>query len=142
MQSSRREARATGGSRLRAACGSLANDLERWLILEVEDFEHLPPMQSLVLDAWALLTLAAERDDLENQPAAGTAALPDEFDSQTAGAAPIRDMGAVSVVVEARGGFTPQSRVAPATGWSSPSSPPARGWAAPDVGEASAGDPS
>lgn len=51
-------------------------------------------------------------------------------DLQTAEAAsPIKDVAAASVVVKARRGLTPLSRVAPAAGWSSPSSPPTRGWA-------------
>lgn len=116
-------------SRQKPRLSYVVDDLGRWLVLDVEDFERLSPTQSLALDAWALLALAAERvyepENLNNDSAD---ALRAEVDSKTAEAAPIRDMAAASVVVEARPGLTPPANVVPATGWSSPSSPPSRGW--------------
>lgn len=133
MQSSRRTGRTTAGTRLGVVCAPLAADLERWLIREVDDFERLSPLQSLVLDAWAVLTLAAEGVvDFESQNVAGAASAgpAGECGSETAGAAArTRDAAAVSVVVEARRGLTPPVCVVPATGWSSPRIPPVEGWA-------------
>lgn len=129
MQSSRRRGRTTDRTRLALACAPLADDLESWLIREVEDFEHLTPVQSLVLDAWAVLTLAAERGvDLEHGKVSAPNVGPSEFDPETAGAARTRDALAAPVVVDARRRDTPPSASVPATGWSSPQMPPAGGW--------------
>lgn len=137
MQSSRRPTRTTAETQLPlTVISSVAAELEWWLIREVDDFERLTPVQSLMLDAWAVLTLEAERGaGVESRDViAGTAPVLDESDSKTAGAAPIRDMAATSVVVEARRGFTPPASVAPTTGWSSPSSLPSKGWTTCQIG--------
>lgn len=113
-------------TRLVAACAGAADRLERWLVHEVEDFESLSPSQSLLLDAWALLSLVAERVvDINDE----LSVLPDPIGPKTAEAPPIRDMAGASAVVEARQGFTPPTLAEPATGWPSPSSPPSQGWA-------------
>lgn len=126
MQSSPCRGRTTAETRLGVACAPLADELERWLIREVDDFERLTPLQSLVLDAWALLSLAAEGGGADD---AGSAVLPDEIDPKTAEVAPIRDMAAASVVVDARRGLVPSTPVVPATGWPNASSSPVEGWA-------------
>lgn len=132
MQSSRRPACESVETRLLLkACSAVAAELECWLIREVDDFDRLTPGQSLVLEAWSALTLAGECgvEGGCGDVVAAAAVVLDEFDSETAGVAPIRDMAAAPVVVEARRGVTPPSCVVPATGWSSPSSLPSRGWA-------------
>lgn len=113
-------------SGLAATCERAAADLGQWLRREVDDFERLSPGQSLAVDAWALLSLAAERvDQLESQVGHSSSDQSDAKDSKTAGAAPIRDMAAASVVVEARRRSTPPAGDVPATGWSNS---PMEGW--------------
>lgn len=111
------------------ACAPLADELERWLIREVDDFDHLTPLQSRVLDAWAALALAAERGiDAGRGDIAAANLLANELGSKTAGAAPTRDMVPAPAVVDARLRENPPPRAVPTTGWSNPRMPPAGGW--------------